>query len=523
MLQTTPKTIGPAGLDQLNKLGLRLNRAGANFAIFDLHGNLLLKCDCGQFDTDYTTMGSFAAQSGFGVSDSVYFEAGRVMAMPIELMPGNIFLAAVDFGPAASPVSSAIARELIHSWVERLQCDLKSSQQIEIVSGELAHTYEELVLLYKMSTNMKVTESDSNYLQMACDSLTDLVSVEGIAIMIERLVNGERRLVLTAGSGLIDIDQNLAYLLLDRLAEQVAIGKDALLDSDVDRPLQYAWPERIKNVIAVPLYGNSKMIGFMVAINRLDKPDFDSTDVKLFNSVANECAVFIENGRLFTDLKELLVGSLKALTNSIDAKDQYTLGHSERVAFISRWIAEKLAQQEPVEEEFIHQIYLAGLLHDIGKIGINEAVLRKNGALTEDERNQIKAHPTIGSGILSEIKQMNEIIPGVLCHHERIDGKGYPAGLSGEQIPLLGRIIGIADSFDAMTSKRVYRNAMDINKALEEVQKGLGTQFDDRIGRIFIKDGGYELWKILQDGMTDSSYRHSFAQYGNLAVGSLLR
>ena len=134
-----------------------------------------------------------------------------------------------------------------------------------------------------------------------------------------------------------------------------------MLDSEVDAPFKYEWPDRIKNIIAVPLYGNEKISGLMVAINRLDKPDFDSIDVKLFNSVANECAVFIENGRLFTDLKELFIGSLKALTNSIDAKDQYTRGHSERVAFISRWIAERLAEQEPLEEDVIHRIYLAGL------------------------------------------------------------------------------------------------------------------------------------------------------------------
>ena len=128
-----------------------------------------------------------------------------------------------------------------------------------------------------------------------------------------------------------------------------------------------------------------------------------------------------------------------------------------------------------------------GLLHDIGKIGINEAVLRKNGKLTEEELNQIKSHPSIGANILADIKQMNDIVPGVLCHHERVDGKGYPNGLKGDQIPLIGKIVMLADSFDAMTSKRVYRDAMSIQTAFDEIEKGLGTQFDEKIGRLFLE------------------------------------
>jgi HD-GYP domain-containing protein (c-di-GMP phosphodiesterase class II) len=399
----------------------------------------------------------------------------------------------------------------------------KADQQIEMVSEELAQTYEELVLLYKMSTGMKVTESVSNYLQMACDNLTDLVNVEGIAIVLEKETRNEKSLVLTAGSGLIDIDQKMSDILYDRLSEQINCGKDALLDSEVDAPFKYAWPERIKNIIAVPLYGKDKIMGLMVAINRLDRPDFDSTDVKLFNSIANECAVFIENGRLFADLKELFIGSLKALTNSIDAKDQYTRGHSERVAFISRWIAERLAEQEPLEEDTLHRIYLAGLLHDIGKIGINEALLSKDGELTEDELNQIKSHPAMGANILAEIKQMNDIVPGVLCHHERVDGAGYPNGLKGDQIPLISKIVMLADSFDAMTSKRVYRNALSIQTAFEEIEKGLGTQFDEKIGRLFLNGDRYQLWQVIQDGMVEGSGRSSFSVYGKLAVGTLLR
>jgi HD-GYP domain-containing protein (c-di-GMP phosphodiesterase class II) len=295
----------------------------------------------------------------------------------------------------------------------------------------------------------------------------------------------------------------------------------------------------------VPLYAKDKgettparrgrgavaIIGLMVAVNRVDKPDFDSTDVKLFTSVASGCAVFIENGKLFNDLKELFVGSLKALTNSIDAKDPYTRGHSERVALISRWIAERVAEHEPLEDDQIHKIYLAGLLHDIGKIGINESVLCKNGKLTPEEWACICRHPSIGAGILRGIKQMREIVPGVLCHHERVDGRGYPEGLRGDEIPLTGKIVGLADSFDAMTSRRTYRDAMSVEHALDEIRKGLGTQFDARLGTIFLESDVERLWELIQQDGPDAQRRCGlecydaahFADYGTEAIGTLLR
>jgi len=426
--------------------------------------------------------------------------------------------------------------EMLELLEEKFQAETKAEKQIEMVGTELAQTYEELVLLHKLSTNMKVTESDANFLQMACDSLTEIVCVEGIAILMEKKVDDKQQLVVSAGSGLIDIDEQTAAILHSGLMEEIRNGKEALLDSEVDSDFKYDWPSSIKNIIAVPLCGKEKaesgitgkndngngIMGLMVAINRIGKQDFDSTDIKLFNSVAGGCAVFIENGKLFKDLKELFIGSLKALTSSIDAKDKYTHGHSERVAFISRWIAEKLSEKEQLDEEQIHMVYLAGLLHDIGKIGIEEVVLRKKGKLTEQEFDRIKQHPSIGAGILHEIKQMRDVVPGVLSHHERIDGRGYPDGLVGEQIPLTGKIVGLADSFDAMTSKRTYRDAMSVEQALEEIEKGLGTQFDEKLGRIFLDSDVGLLWDIIQNGFNNIYQNGDSVEYGAAAVGMLI-
>jgi HD-GYP domain-containing protein (c-di-GMP phosphodiesterase class II) len=372
---------------------------------------------------------------------------------------------------------------------------------------------------------------------MSCDSLTDIVNVEGIAILLKKTIDGQNRLNLAAGSGLIDIDELAAAVLHDRLIEEIQNGKEALLDSEVDSPFKYDWPDNIRNIIVVPLFSKDKgaisnsdeiksqtsVLGFLVAINRLDKQDFDSTDIKLFTSVAGSCAVFIENGRLFKDLKDLFIGSLRALTNSIDAKDQYTRGHSERVAFISKWIADQLVERSLLDKDEVSKIYLAGLLHDIGKMGITEAVLRKNGKLTDSEMYCIKTHPSVGASILSEIKQMRDIVPGVLCHHEREDGQGYPNGIKGGQIPLVSKIISLADSFDAMTSRRTYRDAMSVKQAINEIGKGLGTQFDETIGRVFLQSDIYRLWDIIQKGFTGVYEEGALSEYGTLAVGTLLK
>jgi len=570
MVDINRKTTNSSELHELERFGSRINKYGVNFAFYDTDGELALLYESDRFKSNREQLKKYGQQV-LNQSDLTdhnndtcsqvrqFSDENLVIAVVLKSsrfnnqQPEALGTAMIDLGeisPAQSKNTASDTEntnltqvennhfaEILRLLAEQFQNKTKAEEQIEMISTELARVYEELVLLHKISTNMKVTEADSNFLQMACDSLTEIIFVEGIAILLEKTVDDEQQLVVAAGSGLIDLDEQTAAILHSRMTEEINSGKEALLDSEVDSPFRYNWPDNIKNIIAVPLCGKEKaeshiagrikngsfIIGLMVAINRIGKQDFDSTDVKLFNSVASGCAVFIENGRLFKDLKELFIGSLRALTSSIDAKDKYTHGHSERVAYISRWIAEKLSEKEPLEEEQIHEIYLAGLLHDIGKIGIDEAVLRKKGRLTEQEFSRIRLHPSIGAGILREIKQMRDIVSGVLCHHERPDGKGYPNGLMSEQIPLTGKIVGLADSFDAMTSKRTYRDAMTIEQALAEIEKGLGTQFDEKIGRVFLDSDIYKLWDSIRDGLGEIHHSIASSEYGTAAVEILIR
>jgi len=555
--------LGPLQLRALAGYGERVRRFGVNFAVCDANGELVLLSSGGAFESRAEQLTELSHQAlhqnngenangdrstpvwRFG-EENVVLAAALTSAHDRDISGEAAGVLLIDLGGdpgdahSGEPANADTAywMEMLRLFVENFQASTKADEQIEMVGSELAQTYEELVLLHKLSTNMRVTERDANFLQMACDSLTEIIPVEGIAILLEKPVENGQHLTVAAGRGLIDMSEQTAAVLHSRLAEEIGCGAEALLDSEVDSAFKYDWPDNIRNIMAVPLCGMDKaeshlgdktqdgtrIIGLMVAINKVEKQDFDSIDAKLFNSVANSCAVFIENGRLFGDLKELFIGSLKALTSSIDAKDQYTRGHSERVAFISRWIAERLAEKEPLEEEQLHKIYLAGLLHDIGKIGVDESVLRKEGRLTDEEFDCIKKHPSIGAGILREIKQMRDIVPGVLCHHERIDGRGYPDGLVGDQIPLIGKIVGLADSFDAMTSKRTYRDAMTVDQAVAEIERGLGSQFDEQIGRIFLDSNVCRLWEILQGGpgFAETYESNSFAEYGTVAVGTLI-
>jgi HD-GYP domain-containing protein (c-di-GMP phosphodiesterase class II) len=537
-------------IHELKNFGGRLTALGVNFAVCDFGGRPLLLCKTGAFETDPAQLAKIACDClrCLGKKDKPQDDslaAGRYISYVLVPLTGGKkqtgIAVVIDLGNTPdvnNRQQSHLLAELLRFFVEKFTAGRKSVEQMDMISSELAQTYEELVLLYKISTNMEIVAPDANFLQMACDSLTEIVGVEGITILQEKTVDDKSRFVLVAGAGVIDIDDRIILLLYNRLQQELNKGKEVLLDSDFDGSFKYEWPKNIHNIIVVPLTSKVKthpsqdtaykqpltarVIGMLVAINRLDKPDFDSTDAKLFTSVASECAVFVENNRLFGDLKELFIGSLKALTRSIDAKDRYTRGHSERVGFISKWIAEHLAEDEGLDQEQIQKIYLAGLLHDIGKIGIDEKLLCKTGRLTAKEKNRLRMHPSIGANILSGIRQMRDIIPGVLNHHERVDGKGYPAGLKGNQIPLMGKIVGLADCFDAMTSERVYRDTMSVDKAIAEIENRLGTQFDEKVATVFLKSDILHLWDLMQEGAVKTYGTDDFTQYGSEAIGTLI-
>lgn len=181
--------------------------------------------------------------------------------------------------------------------------------------------------------------------------------------------------------------------------------------------------------------------------------------------------------------QRLSIQVMQSLAGAIDAKDRYTKGHSQRVAMYSREIAGRYGYDEEKQED----VYFAGMLHDIGKIGIPNEIINKTGKLTYEEYEIIKTHPSIGGDILSNISEIPNIAIGARWHHERYDGKGYPDGIKGKDIPELARIIGVADAYDAMTSKRSYRDVLSQEIVRLEIKKGKGTQFDPVFAEIMLE------------------------------------
>ena len=181
--------------------------------------------------------------------------------------------------------------------------------------------------------------------------------------------------------------------------------------------------------------------------------------------------------------RKIIIQSMKTFTNFIDAKDKYTRGHSIRVGFYTKKIAERM----DFDEDELDNIYYIALLHDVGKINISDAILNKPGKLDDEERDIIKTHTTNGAQILKDFSSVPHIVEGARYHHERYDGKGYPEGLSGEQIPLVARIIGVADAFDAMNSDRCYRKAYPMEKIVKELKEGAGKQFDPKVVKVMLE------------------------------------
>ncbi len=260
------------------------------------------------------------------------------------------------------------------------------------------------------------------------------------------------------------------------------VRRDARWASSFDQETGF----QTSSLLCVPLYTETTSIGCLQLVNRADDESFTEEDLRLCESLSAIISVAIVNSRLYTELKNVFSSFIGTLSSALDARDPYTAGHSARVNAYCLMMAEALYFDKE-HCEFLEQ---AALLHDIGKIGVHDNVLKKTGPLSDEEMNAMKKHPCIGSKILQEIKPLHvsrELSVGAASHHERFDGNGYPRGLAGEDIPLVARIITIADAFDAMTSKRSYRGAFSVEKALAELAANSGSQFDPILVSVFIE------------------------------------
>lgn len=364
---------------------------------------------------------------------------------------------------------------------DNLQCE--SSRLAE----EVAARYEEISLLYRLTQNLRLSSSDEELGRMALISLAEVLPAHSLVLQLVPLPESASAsfahrttpVLLTHGMRVVDNDQFsqlIACLKLDGTSKPfVANGNVTRADN---------WPLRnVRNLVVVPLYDGQNVFGWLAALNHRGDDEFGTDEGQLLGSVATILGIHSGNAELYRQQAELLAGVIRALTSAIDAKDPYTCGHSDRVSRV----AVRLGQQLGCDDEFLNTLYLSGLLHDVGKIGIDETVLRKPGRLTPAEYEHIKTHPDIGYNILKDVKKLAHLLPGVRHHHESWDGRGYPDGLAGDEIPLMARIIAVADSFDAMGSDRPYRKGMPDEKLDCILREGAGKQWDAKIVDAFFQ------------------------------------
>ncbi len=322
----------------------------------------------------------------------------------------------------------------------------------------------------------------------------DALNSEASSVLLRNEDTGELYFnIVEGGSG-----EKLKEIRLKRgqgIAGWVAENKESVIVPDTskddrffkgaDQKTQF----KTRSIIAVPLITvdratkEEKVIGVLEVLNKLGEIPYNMEDLKMVELIASLAAGMIENSKLYRQIKKMYKDTIHVLANAMDARDPYTHGHSQRVAIYSKDIAEELGWGEEEREK----LEMAALLHDIGKIGIRDSILLKKGRLTDEEYREIQKHPVISAKILEPFEMFAEIIPWVKHHHERYDGRGYPDGLKGENVPIGSRIIAVADTFDAMTSHRAYRRGLPPEVAIDTILKERGSQFDPEMAEAFVR------------------------------------
>ena len=354
---------------------------------------------------------------------------------------------------------------------------------------QLTDCYETIDLLYSLGRSMNDLTQPETFMLGLCERLNKTLVFGYVGACF---IEDPRLGASVSGKHFVlgDLDLGIEELRRGLLESRSTRTAGPLILTELSgRPIVGAG-----QILALPIVRSGGLVGFVFAGDKQgDDNQVSSYDIQLLEAAAGYAAAFLDNAVLYADQQDLFLGTIEALTASIDAKDPYTCGHSERVARYSRTIARHLG----VSEELQDRIWIGAVLHDVGKIGIEDRVLKKGGVLTAAEYEQMKLHTVIGAEILGPIEQLREMLPIVRWHHEAWNGRGYPDGLRGEEIPLLARIVGVADTFDAITTTRPYQTAHTPEYGVQTVTKLTGTRFDAKVVTAFLK--AWEAGDIVVD------------------------
>jgi len=336
----------------------------------------------------------------------------------------------------------------------------------------------DLGIIYRVGGVINGIRHQDELLSAILDLAFDAVNAErGFLVLSEqsgRLIVKARRFKNPKDRRRLSVSKTIAEMVFEK--GQAVLINDALHDQRFSNHASII-THHLRSVLAVPLRYQDKVLGFIFLDNPSVTDAFSGDDLRLVAGIAIQAGIAIENSRLFKAIEDLMFGAIGALVAAVEAKDRYIKGHSERVARICRTIGEEMN----LPYETMKVVHLAALLHDIGKIGIRESILNKEGHLTDDEKSVVREHAGRGAEILRNIHDMADVVKAVKHHHEYFNGEGYPTGIAGKDIPIASRIIAVADAYDAMTSDRPYRGRLTQETCLSEIVRCSGIQFDPEV------------------------------------------
>ena len=385
---------------------------------------------------------------------------------------------------------------------QKLIVSLSNEIMMVIENAMLFNERERKVV--ELDNLLKATEAIASAMQLdpLLDTIMELgmnvMDAEGCSVLLVDEKEKKLRFVAASGAKKEEV-KKLSLDMGEGVAGWVAQNDQPLLIEDVSKDTRFSKKvdeslgQETKSLICVPLKLKERTIGVMEVINKKGSRTFNQSDMVLFKPLSAQAAVAIERARLYEDLEDMFLSTVKSLAAAIDAKDPYTRGHSERVTRFSILIARELGLDDKTQRD----VQLCALLHDVGKIGVPISILRKKDKLTDEDWKHIRRHPVLGAEIISPITQLKELVRNIRYHHERYDGKGYPDSLEGEDIPLISRILAVADTFDALTSERPYRNGLSDKAALEEMEIVKGTQLDPACVEAFL--AGYRKGFVIRE------------------------
>lgn len=341
---------------------------------------------------------------------------------------------------------------------------------------------KEILSLHQLSEQLQSTLSLDEVIESILSALIKNLKCDFVGLNLKEKSNGPFTLQSQQIDPQSSADVMSANIDIDAILKEIKNNRFVLAQNEDAHKYFKTVPANLSSFVASALVARQEEIGFLTAFSCQDGFHFTIGQRKMMDILGSRSAAAVDNAELYGGLKQSFRQTIQALARALEAMDTYTAGHSDRVTLYARIVAKQLH----VAEDELEIITQAAMLHDIGKLGCHTN-LNKPGKLTDEEYEIFKQHPTYGKEILEPVEFLNNVIPGVEYHHERWDGKGYPAGLKGTEIPLVARILSVADAYDAMTSDRAYRQALAHSNAIEEIKNYSGSQFDPTAAEAFLE------------------------------------